>query len=84
LQGNSHITSLPSIFVIQIVHFSSNLISVVNVFNLSKSSSCKVHTTLLLGATIVTAAGLLKLNIEGPGLTESFKSVWRKNIKKNE
>ena len=40
--------------------------------------------TVLLGATIVAAAGLLKLNIEGPGLTETFKSVWRKNVSKKE
>lgn len=31
----------------------------------------------LLVATVVTAAGLLKLNIQGPGLTESIKSLWR-------
>lgn len=31
----------------------------------------------LLAATVIAAAGLLKLNIEGPGLTESVKSLWR-------
>ena len=31
----------------------------------------------LLGVTIVTFLGLTKLNIDGPGVTESFKSVWR-------
>jgi succinate dehydrogenase (ubiquinone) membrane anchor subunit len=31
----------------------------------------------LLAVTIITAAGLLKLNIQGPGLTESIKSLWR-------
>lgn len=33
---------------------------------------------LVLALTIVTAAGLLKLNVQGPGLTESIKSLWRK------
>lgn len=31
----------------------------------------------LLGATIVAAAGILKLNISGPGLTDVIKSLWR-------
>lgn len=31
----------------------------------------------LLAVTIITAAGLLKLNLQGPGLTESIKSLWR-------
>lgn len=31
----------------------------------------------LLAATVIAAAGLLKLNIEGPGLTDSIKSLWR-------
>lgn len=31
----------------------------------------------LLAASIIAAAGLLKLNIEGPGLTETIKSLWR-------
>ena len=31
----------------------------------------------LLGVTVVTFFGLLKLNVDGPGVTESFKSVWR-------
>ena len=39
---------------------------------------------VLLSATIIAAAGLLKLNIEGPGLTETFKSVWRKKLTKKE
>jgi len=32
----------------------------------------------LLAVTVVTTVGLLKLNIQGPGLTESIKSLWRK------
>jgi succinate dehydrogenase (ubiquinone) membrane anchor subunit len=32
---------------------------------------------VLLGATTVTLLGLLKLNLSGPGLTETFKSLWR-------
>ena len=32
---------------------------------------------LLLATTIIAAAGILKLNMEGPGLTESVKSLWR-------
>ena len=31
----------------------------------------------LLAVTIITAAGLLKLNLQGPGLTETVKSLWR-------
>ena len=31
----------------------------------------------MLGVTIVTLAGLAKLNFDGPGLTESVKSLWR-------
>ena len=31
----------------------------------------------LLGVTVVTFFGLLKLNLQGPGVTEAFKSVWR-------
>ncbi len=33
---------------------------------------------LVLVASVITAAGLLKLNLTGPGLTESVKSLWRK------
>lgn len=36
----------------------------------------------LLGATIVAIAGILKLNIEGPGLTETLKRLWRAPTKK--
>lgn len=38
----------------------------------------------LLAATVVTCLGLLKLNIQGPGLTESIKSLWRKPSNNNE
>lgn len=31
----------------------------------------------LLGATGITLLGLLKLNLTGPGITETFKSLWR-------
>ena len=31
----------------------------------------------LLGVTVITFFGLLKLNVQGPGVTEAFKSVWR-------
>ena len=31
----------------------------------------------LLAASVIAAAGLLKLNLQGPGLTESIKSLWR-------
>lgn len=37
----------------------------------------------LLGVTIITAAGLLKLNLTGPGLTETLKSMWRKKERKS-
>lgn len=36
----------------------------------------------LLGVTIITAAGLLKLNLTGEGLTETLKSMWRKKERK--
>ena len=32
---------------------------------------------LLLGATGLTILGLTKLNLTGPGLTETYKSLWR-------
>lgn len=32
---------------------------------------------IVLGATIIAGAGILKLNMMGPGLTESVKSLWR-------
>lgn len=32
---------------------------------------------LLLGATGLTILGLLKLNLFGPGMTETYKSLWR-------
>jgi succinate dehydrogenase (ubiquinone) membrane anchor subunit len=32
----------------------------------------------LLVASIIAAAGILKLNIEGPGLTQTIKSLWLK------
>ena len=35
----------------------------------------------LLGVTVVTFLGLTKLNIDGPGVTESFKSVFRPRVK---
>jgi len=31
----------------------------------------------LLGVTVATAAGLLRLNLQGPGLTETVKRLWR-------
>lgn len=31
----------------------------------------------LFGVTVITFFGLLKLNVQGPGVTEAFKSVWR-------
>jgi len=36
----------------------------------------------LMGVTGITILGLTKLNFEGPGLVESFKSVWREEKKK--
>ena len=36
----------------------------------------------LFGATIVTLLGILKLNIEGPGLTRTLTSLWKKPEKK--
>jgi len=33
---------------------------------------------IMAGITGVTVLGLLKLNIGGPGLTESVKGMWRK------
>lgn len=36
---------------------------------------------LVLATTVIAAAGILKLNLEGPGLTETIKSLWRKPTK---
>ena len=33
---------------------------------------------LVLATTIIAAAGILKLNLTGEGLTESVKALWRK------
>ena len=35
----------------------------------------------LAGLTLVTVAGLLKLNYDGPGITESIKGLWREEKK---
>lgn len=37
----------------------------------------------LLGVTVITLAGLIRLNFTGAGITETIKSVWRKKITKN-
>lgn len=37
--------------------------------------------TGMLGLTIVAAAGILKLNLTGPGLTETLKAMWRSKAK---
>ena len=34
----------------------------------------------LLGVTVITLAGLLRLNFGGVGITETIKSLWRKKI----
>lgn len=39
---------------------------------------------LVLAATVIATAGLLKLNLSGPGFTETVKSLWRKPTKKEE
>ncbi len=36
---------------------------------------------LVLATTVIAAAGILKLNLEGPGFTETIKSLWRKPTK---
>ena len=40
-------------------------------------SSRKVSRFVLAGLTAATVAGLLKLNYDGPGITESVKGLWR-------
>jgi hypothetical protein len=42
----------------------------------AKSFDLALRRTLL-GVTVVSFFGLTKLNIDGPGVTEAFKSVWR-------
>ena len=37
---------------------------------------------VLLGSTVIAAAGILKLNLTGPGLTETIKALWRSPKKK--
>jgi len=37
---------------------------------------------LVLAVSVIAAAGLLKLNLQGAGLTESVKSLWRKKADK--
>ncbi len=36
---------------------------------------------VVLAATVIAAAGILKLNLQGPGLTETIKSLWNKPTK---
>lgn len=36
----------------------------------------------LLGVTVIATAGLLRLNIQGVGLTETLKSLWYKPVPK--
>lgn len=33
---------------------------------------------VMLGVTVSTALGLTKLNLTGPGITETIKSLWRR------
>eukprot|EP00600_Ochromonadales_sp_CCMP1393_P005373 CAMPEP_0174954486 /NCGR_PEP_ID=MMETSP0004_2-20121128/450_1 /TAXON_ID=420556 /ORGANISM="Ochromonas sp., Strain CCMP1393" /LENGTH=76 /DNA_ID=CAMNT_0016202303 /DNA_START=283 /DNA_END=513 /DNA_ORIENTATION=+ len=47
-------------------------------------ASRPIARAALLAATVVGAAGILKLNATGPGLTESIKSLWRKPKAKQE
>lgn len=46
----------------------------------------KAYRTLarssVLGATVLMTLGFLRLNISGPGITETVKSLWRKTTKK--
>lgn len=37
---------------------------------------------VLMGVTGITILGLLKLNLTGPGLTETYKSLWREKEEK--
>lgn len=37
----------------------------------------KIARVALAGLTLATVAGLLKLNFDGPGVTESVKGLWR-------
>lgn len=32
----------------------------------------------ILGASVVTYLGIMKVNLAGPGLTETVKTLWRK------
>lgn len=38
----------------------------------------------LLGVTGITLLGLLKLNLTGPGITETYKSLWREQQEEKE
>merc|ERR1719421_1450897 len=37
---------------------------------------------VMFGVTIMTTAGLLRLNLFGPGITETLKTLWRRPEKK--
>jgi succinate dehydrogenase (ubiquinone) membrane anchor subunit len=41
-------------------------------------SSRTLARAVLLATTLIAAAGLLKLNLKGPGLTATVKSLWKK------
>lgn len=39
---------------------------------------------VLLGVTGITLLGLLKVNLVGPGITETYKSLWRERATEEE
>jgi succinate dehydrogenase (ubiquinone) membrane anchor subunit len=39
-------------------------------------SSRPMARAVALAATIIAAAGILKINVQGPGMTETIKSLW--------
>lgn len=46
-------------------------------FHLHPQAKRALWRYAMLGVTGVTILGLLKLNLTGPGITETYKSLWR-------
>lgn len=53
-------------------------------FIIQKQASRPMARYALLGVTGITLLGLLKLNLTGPGITETYKSLWREQQEEKE
>ena len=61
-------------------HIGMNLVATDYVGKVAGKAAVGPFRMGLAGVTALTMFGLLKLNINGPGITESLKSFWRPKI----